>query len=49
MLYFFLGLALLVLGYYTYGRYIEKILVPDDRKTPAVANYDGVDFVTLPH
>ncbi len=49
MLYFFLGLALLVLGYYTYGRYIEKILAPDDRKTPAVANYDGVDFVTLPH
>ena len=33
MLYFFLGLALLVLGYYTYGRYIEKILAPDDRKT----------------
>ncbi len=49
MLSFILGLALLIGGYYTYGRYIERILAPDRRKTPAVAMCDGVDYVTLPH
>ena len=49
MLFFFAGLAMLVIGYLTYGRFIEKILGPDDRDTPAVSKYDGVDFVTLPH
>ena len=42
------GLALLVVGYFTYGRLIERIVGPDDRKTPAVANPDGVDYVELP-
>ena len=42
------GIAFLILGYFSYGRLIERILGPDDRKTPAVANPDGVDYVPLP-
>ena len=48
MWYFLIGLAILIAGYYTYGRLIEKILAPDDRETPAVRLHDGVDFVVLP-
>ena len=46
---FFLGIILLAVGYMTYGRFIEKMIAPDDRQTPAVAKYDGVDYVCLPH
>ncbi len=49
MLLFFSGIALLVLGYFTYGRFLEKILGPDDRETPAKTHCDGVDFLCLPH
>jgi len=45
---FLCGLGLLFLGYFTYGTLVEKMLLPDDRKTPAVANPDGVDYVELP-
>ena len=48
MILFLGGLALLVVGYFTYGRLVERIVGPDDRKTPAVANPDGVDYVELP-
>lgn len=46
---FFLGIILLAVGYMTYGRFIEKMIAPDDRQTPADAKYDGVDYVCLPH
>ena len=49
MLLFLLGMAILVIGYFTYGRFVEKILVPDDRPTPCRTCSDGVDFVRLPH
>ncbi|MEG1980739.1 MAG: carbon starvation CstA family protein, partial [Victivallaceae bacterium] len=49
MVVFLLGMAILILGYFTYGRFIERILGPDDRKTPAKTNFDGVDYVVLPH
>ncbi len=49
MLLFLVGLALLGIGYLTYGRFVEKLLAPDDRPTPAHTRYDGVDFVVLPH
>ena len=42
------GILFLLLGYFFYGRFVEKILMPDDRATPAVANPDGVDYVPLP-
>ena len=48
MLSFLLSLAALVVGYFTYGRFIEHIFGPDDRPTPAVAKADGVDFMVLP-
>ena len=49
MLLFVLGLLLLIAGYFTYGKLVEKVLAPDDRPTPCVKNPDGVDFVPLPH
>ena len=48
MTYFLGGIAFLIVGYFTYGKIIERILGPDDRATPAVAAPDGVDCVPLP-
>ncbi len=45
---FFLGLVILVFGYFTYGKFIERIIAPDDRETPAISRGDGVDFVPIP-
>lgn len=42
------GIVFLILGYFTYGRLVEKIIAPDDRATPALAQADGVDYVPLP-
>lgn len=49
MLLFGIGLLILVVGYFTYGKFVERILAPDDRLTPAKKNYDGVDYLVLPH
>lgn len=49
MWYFLGGIALLICGYFTYGKFLERILAPDDRQTPAIKHADGVDFVQLPH
>ncbi len=48
MISFFLCLAILIGGYFTYGKFIEKTLAPDDRETPAVKINDGVDYVVMP-
>lgn len=45
MITFLISLAALVLGYLVYGRFVERIFVPDDRVTPAVAQADGLDYV----
>ncbi len=42
------GILFLVIGYVLYGRVIERIVGPDERATPCIANPDGVDFVPLP-
>ncbi len=42
------GIVALIVGYFTYGRVIERLLCPDDRKTPAYTMGDGVDYVPLP-
>lgn len=47
MISFVLSLVILILGYVFYGRLVERVFGPDDRKTPAVARGDGVDFVPL--
>ena len=48
MLHLLGGIAFLILGYLTYGKLVERVIKPDDRPTPAVAEPDGVDFVPLP-
>jgi len=48
MSWFLVGIAFLIIGYFTYGKFVEKIIGPDDRPTPCVANPDGVDYVPLP-
>ncbi len=48
MFWFFGGVAALIVAYFTYGKFIEKLLRPDDRQTPAYAVNDGVDYVPLP-
>ena len=48
MLYFLGGIAFLILGYFTYGRLVERIVGTSSSPTPCMANPDGVDFVPLP-
>ena len=48
MITFVVSLVALVLGYFVYGRFVERVFGPDDRPTPAVAKADGVDFMVLP-
>ncbi|MCR4841005.1 MAG: carbon starvation protein A [Lachnospiraceae bacterium] len=47
MISFFVALAVLILGYFTYGKLVEKLFVPDERRTPAVEINDGVDCVPI--
>ncbi len=44
---FILGILILILGYLTYSKFVEKIFSPDERKTPANELNDGVDFVPM--
>ena len=48
MISFFLALALLIIGFFTYGVLVEKVFRTDDRLTPAVAHPDNVDYVPMP-
>ena len=45
---FFIAIIILVGGYLIYSRSSEKVFAIDDRKTPAIANPDGVDITPLP-
>ena len=47
MITFFACLVLLLVGFFTYGKLVEKVFRIDDRPTPAVAHPDGVDFVPM--
>ena len=47
MISFLIALVVLVVGYLTYGKVVEKAFGPDDRKTPAVAINDGVDCMPI--
>lgn len=49
MISFLVSIAALIIGYFLYGRYVERVFGPDNRPTPAVAKADGVDFVALPN
>ena len=49
MVTFSIALVLLIVGYMTYGIYVNKLFDPDPaRKTPAVTMTDGVDYIPLP-
>lgn len=48
MITFTIALIALIGGYFIYGAYVNRIFGPDVRKTPAVTNADGVDFIPLP-
>lgn len=46
---FGLALLLLIIGYFTYGKYIAHVFGPDpNRKTPCYSMEDGVDYVPMP-
>ncbi len=47
MISLFTAFAVLIIGYFLYGKVTEKIFSPDDRQTPAVAINDGVDCVPM--
>ena len=48
MISFCIALAALIIGFFTYGKFVERVFgIEPDRKTPAIANPDGVDFVPL--
>ncbi|MBQ6645744.1 MAG: carbon starvation protein A, partial [Clostridia bacterium] len=47
MISLFASLAVLLIGYFVYGRFVEKVFSPDDRQTPAISKNDGVDFVPM--
>ncbi|MDR1509339.1 MAG: carbon starvation protein A [Synergistaceae bacterium] len=44
---FLIGLAILFGGGFFYGKICEHVIKPDDRKTPAFAKEDGVDYVPM--
>lgn len=48
MVSFILCLALLIVGYFVYGKIVDNTFAPDDRETPAVRINDGVDYVVMP-
>ena len=44
MISFLLCLAILIIGYFVYGKIVDNTFGPDDRETPAVRINDGVTF-----
>ena len=48
MITFIFCLAFLLVGYLTYGKFVNKLFGPDDRETPAIAINDGVDYIPMP-
>ena len=48
MITFLVSIVLLIVAYFTYGKYVEKVFgVKAERKTPAYTLADGVDFVPM--
>ncbi len=47
MVTFFACLALLIIGFFTYGKIVESVFRPDERLTPCTAHPDGVDYVPM--
>lgn len=48
MISFFVSVALLLLGYFLYSKFVERIFgIDESRITPAYTKADGVDFVPM--
>lgn len=47
MVSFIFCILFLIFGYSIYGRFVDSVFAPDDRKTPAIAVNDGVDCVPM--
>jgi len=48
MVTFFIAIAILLIGYRIYGRYVEKTFgIKEERTTPAYASQDGIDYVPM--
>lgn len=48
MITFLVCIVLLIVGYFTYGKYVEKVFgKKESRPTPAYVNADGVDYVPM--
>ncbi|MEY8751547.1 carbon starvation CstA family protein [Alkalicoccobacillus gibsonii] len=48
MITFLVGILLLILGYFTYGKVVERIFgIKKERPTPAYVNADNVDYVPM--
>lgn len=49
MITFLVCLAILIVGYFTYGTYVDKMVkLSDDNQTPAVRLQDGIDYIPMP-
>ena len=48
MISFFVCLGLLILSYFTYAKYVERVFGPTADQTPAVRFANGVDYVPMP-
>ena len=48
MISFFSCLGLLILSYFTYAKYVERVFGPTNAQTPAVRFANGVDYVPMP-
>ncbi|WP_373231770.1 carbon starvation protein A [Cohnella sp.] len=48
MITFIVAIVLLIVGYYTYGKFVEKTFgINTERKTPAYTMKDGVDYLPM--
>lgn len=48
MITFLVSIALLIVGYFTYGKYVERVFgVKSQRATPAYTHADGVDYLPM--
>ena len=48
MISFLISLAVLILGYWLYGTFVERVFgIQPERKTPALTQTDGVDYVPM--
>ena len=49
MITFSVCLAILIVGYFTYGTYVDKMVkLSDNNQTPAVRLQDGIDYIPMP-